>query len=200
MHIFKKFSSYKLFLLFFLFKLVIFLYFVITTSKSILPRSKKNVLIDISSTNEDFISGLFNYQKKFSKYKLLAVQVSLKKLNENWSVYLVKEENTDENNFNEIKLELSQMNHKFYFRPSNTNFSQMNSLGFILQQFDENDFVVLKLDALDESNLNVLFEMIKLNQLNLIDKIYINYKFDYKHKDFLSQMFKYLKITELVLN
>lgn len=194
----KKVSGFKVVVLFAVLKLIAFLYVVSLTRKSLIPKSKQNVLIDVSQTNEEFISNLFIY-KSASIQRKLESQILPKKLNDKWYIYLLREQSNDANNFNEIKLELAQMGHKFHYEKQSTksNDTQASSLNQLLEQFDENDFIVLKLDILNQSDLDLIFSLIKTNQLSLIDHIYMNYKFDCEHKKFLSQMFKYTKINEI---
>ncbi len=98
-------SGYKFIIIFGLLKLAIFLYFVGLSKKSLFPKTKQNVLIDVNSAKNvnDFISSLFTNDYN-SKYTNLKSQLpNLKFKNEKWIIYSINE--NDYLNENLIKLE-----------------------------------------------------------------------------------------------
>lgn len=210
---FKKISGFKFIVIFGCLKLATFLYFVSLTKTRIIPKYKQNVLIDISSFNDDLISTLFNFNDKNDKYKKIRSQIPHDKLKEQWYIYSIRE-NSDENSSNDIKLELAQMNHKFYyysetiastydgFTIDNKTKKPCIDIARLLKQFDETDYVVLKIDVKNGTEYDLLFHIIKENALNLIDHIYIDYKNETvqpfkSFPDFFSKLFRKSKINEL---
>jgi hypothetical protein len=206
-------SGYKLVILFGLFKLATFFYLVSLTKTRIIPKYKQNVLIDITATaNDDFVSVLFDFSDKpKSKFKDIQSQIPASKLQEQWYVYLVEEENSYNKNL--IHLELSRRNHIFYYYSQPVAFTYQailtdnQNLAYIdlarlLNSFEEKDFVVLRINVPNEKiQYDLLFHLIKENAYKQIDHIYIDHKIVNKtFPDFFSQLLASKNVIELKSN
>jgi hypothetical protein len=211
-------SGYKFIIIFGLLKLAIFLYFVGLSKKSLFPKTKQNVLIDVNSAKNvnDFISSLFanDYNSKYTNLKSQLPNLKFK--NEKWIIYSINE--NDYLNENLIKLE-SNKNTVVYnydltlastFDSMSNNNNNNNSkacidLARILKQFDESDFIILRLDTSNGSEYDLLFHLIKENVHLFIDHIFVEYKNKnnvelYKsYPIFFKQLFKSFKINELII-
>ena len=75
----------------------------------------------------------------------------------------------------------------------------------ILKQFDENDFIILRLDMSNGSEFDLLFHLIKENVHLYLDHILVEYKYNKKlelfknYPLFFKQLFKSFKINELII-